>query len=300
MASNNWSRVSRTNPCPICDGPDNCTVSTDGCAVWCGRVPEGSLKQNGGGQWLHVRTDGYRTHDYEHPSHQKRRKPARQARKSAHKTDWQWLIEHGNSLPEIRDRRSELAQQLGVSVKPLARLQVGWSPRKQCWLFPERDGCGNIIGISKRFRNGRKRQVTGGNRGLCYAPDWEADSGPVLLVEGATDTAALLSIGLCAIGRPSNSGGVALLCELLCRLPFDREVIVVGENDRKPHHDLNPSIQSRHSPECEGCLKCWPGYAAFSVAKKLAEALLRPVGVAFPPDDAKDVRDLLHTLEGVS
>jgi putative DNA primase/helicase len=51
---------------------------------------------------------------------------------------------------------------------------------------------------------------------------------PVLIVEGATDALAALSLGFVAIGRPScgASGG------LLGRMPLaGREVIIVGEND---------------------------------------------------------------------
>src|SRR5262245_53494927 len=60
-----WSRVSRQHPCPICGKPDNCEVSADGRVVWCGRIPEGSLRQNAGGQFLHRLndTDQYKGQD---------------------------------------------------------------------------------------------------------------------------------------------------------------------------------------------------------------------------------------------
>src|SRR6056297_358453 len=51
MARAGWRSVSRNRPCPICQGPDNCAVSHDESAAWCGRVA--SEKQNAGGQWFH-------------------------------------------------------------------------------------------------------------------------------------------------------------------------------------------------------------------------------------------------------
>jgi hypothetical protein len=296
-----WNRVSRREPCPVCGQADNCTIREDGSMVYCGRVESGSTKQNAGGQFLHVLQSSKPSQDYEHPSH--RREPEWQSKsnpKSRPNTDWPGLMAFAVDRPDIGNKRETLARKLGVSESALARLGVGWSGKHNCWLIPERDSSGNIVGIVRRYEDGSKRQMAGGRRGLTFAPDWQSDSGPILLTEGASDVAALLTIGVCAIGRPSNSGGVSHLCELLCRLPIDREVICLGENDRKSHGDLKPSVQARHSPDCEGCLTCWPGSAAFSVAEQLAEALLRPVVVAFPPHDAKDVRDMLTQTEGVS
>ena len=301
MTHAGWKRVSKTSPCPICAGVDNCNVSDDGNAIWCGRVSDGSEKQNAGGQWLHRFGKSDPSLNCEHRSHRRepdwseKCKPDPQLQR-----DWQKLMRFSNDRPDIAAKRSMLAEQLGVSVTSLDRLQVGWCEKHSAWLFAERNGDGRIVGVTRRYLHGNKRLIAGGSRGLTFATDWQADEGPVLLVEGASDVAALLSLGICAVGRPSNSGGVPQMCELLRRLPMDREVIVLGENDRKHHDSLKPSIQARHSPNCEGCLTCWPGYAAFRVADQLAQALLRPIAVAFPPDDAKDVRDLLRKLERVT
>ncbi len=50
---------------------------------------------------------------------------------------------------------------------------------------------------------------------------------PVIVVEGASDTAAAMDLGFIGVGRPSAEGGIALLPGLL----RGREVIVVGDND---------------------------------------------------------------------
>lgn len=300
MARNGWCRATRQTRCPVCDGPDNCSISDGGGFVWCGRVEQGSVRQNAGGQFLHILQSENQSRDYEHPSHRRNRKEKENRDFSPYpKTDWTELMKAATDRPDITEKRDELANQFGVSRESLDRLKVGWNDKNSAWLIPERDAAGNVIGVVRRYRNGKKRQWPGGRRGLTLANDWQSDPGPVLLVEGASDTATLLSAGICAIGRPSNCGGVALLVELLYCLPPDRRIVVVGENDRKQHDELKPSVRSRHSQECEACSLCWPGhFGAFSTAQQVSEKLQRPVEVMFPPPDSKDVREMASQISG--
>lgn len=145
------------------------------------------------------------------------------------------------------------------------------------WTFPERDASGRVKGISTRHRtDGTKRAISGSKRGLTYADDWHDSQGPVYLVEGGSDTAACMTMGLSAMGRPSNLGGVDDLAELL-RPHEDREIVVLGERDFKA--DTNR----------------WPGRdGAISIAKQLAEQLNRSIGWALPPEGFKDVREYLN------
>jgi hypothetical protein len=168
--------------------------------------------------------------------------------------------------------RGALAQALGVPEARLADLHTGDKADEDCWTFPEFDGKGNVVGINRRFQDGRKKAMTGSQRGL-YIPDGAGDCpGPVFLVEGASDSLALISMGLAAVGRPSNTGGVDHLAELLKDLPADRPITEVGEFDPKEDGE-------------------WPGKeGAVSTATALAEKLNRPVGWALPPGRAKDVR----------
>ena len=64
MVSRDWVRVSRERPCPICGKADNCSTSRDSSAVWCGRVSDGSIQSNAGGQFLHRLREG---RGYDHP-----------------------------------------------------------------------------------------------------------------------------------------------------------------------------------------------------------------------------------------
>lgn len=303
MAKSDWKRVSRTQRCPICDGADNCSVSSDGGAVWCGRVEQGSQRQNAGGQFLHLLGDGQQRRDersYEHPSHRRQR---RAAEKPMARPDFDHIARTAFCRPDAVQRRQELAAVLGVSTTALEQLRVGpWGLKDGLhWLFPERDASGRIIGLNRRYRNGDKKTWPSSDRGLIYCDNWQAFEGPVYLVEGPSDTAAMLSLGLCVVGRPSNTGGVEHLVELLTPLPSDRELIVLGENDRKSHDSLKPKAMARHRPDCEGCSQCWPGlFGAQQTATRLAAELRRSVQIAFPPNDSKDVRDMVRRSEGVA
>ena len=48
----------------------------------------------------------------------------------------------------------------------------------------------------------------------------------------------LILIERSVVGRLSNTGGRELFGELLKRVPADRRIVVVGENDQKSHESL--------------------------------------------------------------
>ena len=300
MAREGWTPVSRRNLCPICGKPNNCSLSTDGKYAYCGRVADGSVKENNGGQWLHVLRDDdddWRRRDWEwtsprtSPRERQADKPDREFGKQA---------DVAFSHPDAPRKRRELADRLGVEPFALERMGVGWEQEKRkqgCWTIPERDATGDVIGISTRLANGDKLSVFGGQRGLTFIDGWQDGDGPILLVEGGSDVAACLSMGCSVVGRPSNLSGVDHLTELLRSVPDDRDVIVIGENDRKSHDSLATSVRERHKPECEGCSLCWPGrLGAIQTAEKLRELLCRTVGWSLTPDGLKDVRGWLNAM----
>jgi putative DNA primase/helicase len=65
---------------------------------------------------------------------------------------------------------------------------------------------------------------------LQNASPLPASDYPVLIVEGFSDTAAAMTLGFVAIGRPSNLACMDMLRDLVRGRPF----LVIGENDRKP------------------------------------------------------------------
>lgn len=123
-----------------------------------------------------------------------------------------------------------LARTLSVAADALASLGV--TRNGTAWLIPERDAAGIVIGTAKRYDAGGKGFVPGGHRGLTFAHPLSRYAGssmadPVFVVEGASDVAAGLSMGLDVVGRPSATGGAEHLAELL----KDRHVVIVAEND---------------------------------------------------------------------
>lgn len=93
------------------------------------------------------------------------------------------------------------------------------------------------------------------------------NGGPIIVVEGMSDTAAALDLGYDAIGRPSNLAKLDMLAEIV----RGRDVIVLGENDRKP---------DGREPGKEGMI------AAFQACRKSC----RNVRMLMPPEHVKDLR----------
>jgi hypothetical protein len=205
---------------------------------------------------------------------------------------------------------NRLAARLGVRADALTVLGVGWARDrvifrevflgdgtidhervtiiKEFWSFPERDAGGTVLGNKLRFPKlgGQKddqQHEGGGHAGLSFPDDWVSRPGPVLLVEGGSDTAAGLTMGLCAIGRPSNTGGIDHLAQLLAAIPADHLIVVVGENDERVN---------------EHGVQIFPGRdGAISTAQTLAERLGRPVLCALAPAGAKDARAWLNAQD---
>jgi hypothetical protein len=105
---------------------------------------------------------------------------------------------------------AELSVTLGVSRNALTVLGVGWDG--EAWTFPMVDGGRFVIGIQRRFPNGKKLCVTGSHLG-CFVPFGVPGemSELVVIVEGASDCAAVLDAGFDCIGRPSCTGGVEIV-----------------------------------------------------------------------------------------
>ena len=193
--------------------------------------------------------------------------------------------------------RSDLAAELGLPGTALAELDIGWSDAARhhsaddlagAYVFPEYNGQGRLIGSSYRFpaekvsgrtdANGKplsnKSSPAGLQRGVVLPLAWKDMSDPMLIVEGPSDVLAGRAVGLSVIGRPNNYGGVNFIAQM-CRR---RQVIVIGENDRKP----------------DGL---WPGKeGAEHVSRRLEIIWGRPVPVAFPPEGIKDLRDWVGQL----
>ncbi len=288
----NWVRVTRANPCPICGRPDWCAISADGEAAYCMRVQ--SEKQINGKGFVHQLAE--KVEIPEPQPEQKRKRTPKQLNA---------LAKSAFRNHQAVATRRELASELYVSERSLERLGVGWGwddyRNVECSTWPEFFPNGEVAGITRRYkqpvfiRKGESQRVNkigikGGTHGLFFARRWFEGEGPVFLPEGGSDTAVLLTLGLRAVGRPSNLAGQNHLIELL-RQTQD-PVCVLGEWDEKP--EKRGTTVPQCAATCSGCLNCWPGMAG---AKLTAEALQRALGTkrvswCLVPG-AKDVREWL-------
>lgn len=254
-------RAKPGEPCPAC-GSDSkgCSVTDDGLHL-CRGEP--------GADYFAV-TAGPDEMEFGHY----RRVEDRQT--SAPPTQPRWVdlaFDFASAMTD--DRRAALARELRLPADAVYALPgIGWNEDHggPHWTFPEVDGGLRVVGITRRYAGGTKKAMGGGSRGLTVPPRFADSTGPVFVVEGASDVLALSLCGLAAVGRPNNAGGAEQLAALLRAAPRDRLVYVMGENDRKSDGK-------------------WPGRdGAEKVARRLAELLGAPARVAFPPDGVKDCR----------
>ena len=228
MTRGDWKRVSRRRPCPVCGKSDWCIYAGPDdapTAVICPRTP--SDQRAGEAGYLHiVRTDG--------PTWPAWRQTLRRAVRMVDNPtgaapDFAKLA--ADCCAAVRpDELQRFALSLGVTIESLRRLRVGWSRARRGWSFPMSDAGGRILGIRLRLAGGKKLSVKGGRGGLFIPSDLDVAGGQLLISEGPTDTAALLDLGLATVGRPSCTGGVKLLVELV-KQRRPAETIIVADGD---------------------------------------------------------------------
>lgn len=129
-----------------------------------------------------------------------------------------------------RERRESLAKRLSVEPRTLVRLRVGYSEADQATTWPMVDSGGRCIGLRLRGHDGDKWSYRGGRGGL-FVPDGIAtDIHRLFICEGPSDAAALLSIGLPAIGRPSCQGAMPATVNFVRRIGA-HDVGIVADHD---------------------------------------------------------------------
>lgn len=290
--SSGWATVTAANPCPICGKPDWCRVTLDGEVAQCRRLGSHStytpftVGPDKGGVFRAFfdlcpsPLAGPRPFVApETPTPATRRTNGHKRSLSVDLYERLFTEQVANDLAKELKLPTWAVSIPGVGATPVEFERGSWRTGLGDfdWTFAEQDGAGRVVGFHIRYPDGTKRHKTGTNRGLFVPDSWAQNRGPVYLVEGASDTLAMNAAGLSAIGRPSNKGGVSkeMLGALFAGLPAERDIIVVGENDRKD----------------DGT---WPGReGAYITATRLAALLERSVKWAMVPKTAKDVRDWL-------
>jgi hypothetical protein len=258
-----WERVNKRHPCTVCGRTDYDTYCVALNFACCMRpeAEKGAIKRAGNGGWLHKLSD-------EPAKYVPTEKPEKPVTIDAQAI---WDNYRGHTSVSTR---TTLAELLGVD--PMALVDLGcvnaWD--HLAWAFPMRDARASIIGFRLRNAEGDKWSVKGSKAGLfipksLYDPEIRAlppiAGGKTLFcVEGPTSCAAMLTMGLQAIGRPSCLGQESMVNEFIKIRGF-REVILVADAD--PHD------------------------AGQRGAEKLQATLRVPSVLIMPP--CKDARELL-------
>lgn len=225
-----WPHVTRQTRCPVCGRPDWCQLGK--FAVKCMRVESAKPCKSGG--WYHKYAEQAPVFRPTLPP------PGINATAM--------LLKWAENTPAAA--LGKLATSLGVSDDSLASLNAAWASQHRAWAFPMRDGYNNIVGIRLRAEDGRKWAVRGSRSGIFWpATDPQPD---VFVTEGPTDTAAALTLGLFALGRPNcNTGGTEL--RQACRQLSIRRVVMVSDNDDPGVNGADRIAKEIALPHCFWC-----------------------------------------------
>lgn len=211
-----WLRVSKQSPCIVCKKPDFCTRCPELGMVLCMRVMSNRPSTNALGGWIHK--TGEPTKEY---------RPIDKPQKLYPKIAWEDF--HGKLKAQTTPQMIfDHAEKLGLDASALNRLSPAWYDLKDCWIYPMRDETGKMIGMRSRYEDGRKLSIKGSQTGL-FITDLQPQR-TVVICEGPTDTAAAVSLGYYAVGRPSCSSCVEMLLKFLT-LNHVREIISIPDND---------------------------------------------------------------------
>lgn len=214
---NEWVRVTRANPCPICGKPDWCLVHRTGDAAICPRIEDGHDRDLGEAGYLHKLRGDRRVCLPASLPHRKIERPR--------ETGLNWKDTHRR----YRDHASlewvaHVAEALGVEPACLLRMEIG--NNGSAATFPMCNSRGEIVGIRIRAMDGRKWAEKGSLNGV-FIPQGLGEDGLFFICEGPTDCAALLGFGFDVIGRASCNTCFAPSIQLA----QGRDAVIVSDTD---------------------------------------------------------------------
>lgn len=218
-----FQRVSLEQQCPICGKPDWCLLSQDKQVAICSRIESPKLAGRAGAGWLHFLDEHATSRSW------------RQSQRSSPS-----VATSGLDLQRLADECHAamkpaavmwLSDELGVEPNALRDLRTGWNASRKAWSFPMREPNGAVSGIRYRAANASKFSEKGGREGLFFVPRYLESASTLCIVEGASDTASLLSLGITnCVGRSSCNGNSEQLVNLSHRLEVSHAVII-PDND---------------------------------------------------------------------
>jgi hypothetical protein len=120
---------------------------------------------------------------------------------------------------------------LGLPAGSLRRIGVVWAIGISALAAPMYGSSPEPIGVRLRADDGRKWAMSGSRNGLFGLNGPVEVRDALYLPEGMTDTAALVGLGLWAVGRPSCTGGRDLVRAFVRCVPRSTSIVVVSDAD---------------------------------------------------------------------
>lgn len=212
----NFFRVNFDHPCPVCGHTDWCLVALDGTCAICPRVESPII-------W----SPGY-VHDLNDT-------PPCAVVHEDYDSD---RLSSSSVLQVYRSYRNQsngyfyqtVAQSLGVTPEALKRMGAA-NAGPGVIAFPMYDGELEMSGIRYRRMSGEKYSLGGGREGI-FLPELQGRNWmqPVYVTEGPTDAAAVISMGMLAIGRPNALGGIPAVLSAIRRLRA-QQITIIADRD---------------------------------------------------------------------
>ena len=190
-------------------------MSADGATACCMRVESDKPAHNGG--WMHPTGAPPRE-----PTRLPPPPPVRLTGEEVHRKWRRWWLQDTD--------HDTLAAGLGVTGPSLMRLGLAWAWPHEAWAFPMFDAQGEPCGLRLRNEAGDKWALKGSRQGIFIADAWIDPPADIVVVEGPTDAAAALDLGLYAIGRPSCTGGGPELATF-CQRNGTKTLTICADND---------------------------------------------------------------------
>jgi len=308
----NWHRVSKNEPCPVCQHTDWCMLSNDGEVCICQRVESDRPTKNSGG-WVH-RLGNSRCEKRMVNNGQRNRSSCAASPLNGGRGATALPPDDGRAgspLPAAVGQQNEngdrhcppppafspiaeyfaalpttwhnaqtrlcayLEAELGLPKEIMAVLDWRWDRTAKAVAIPMRDAWGEVTGIRYRaLKTGTKWAKRGSKDGLFFDPEFIPwDPEELVVCEGPTDCAAAMACGFWAVGRSSCGTGRDAIRELIRRKGARRVTIVADDDKPKP----KPG-GGTWRPGLEG-------------AQRLAESLGCAYRIVLPPHGFKDLRE---------
>lgn len=253
----NWIRVTHRQRCPVCGKPDWCSYKGQHVApivVKCMRIPSEKPAPKGG--WLHGGDRGPERAHVPQPA------PADNKLSLGH------CVRLQRKYVEAVDHHEvwKFSQKLGVSVDSLRELGIGWD---RGWTFPMHNSGGEITGFRVRTKD-RKFCIKGSKLGIMLPQKLSRDV--LLITEGESDCAAVLTLGFSAIAIP----GAGLMTHTACRVVRQQQpaiAVVIGDNDESHTvgQDAAIALTTELSKHCDDARLVFPPAAIKDVRQWLSQ-----------------------------